>query len=307
MEEFDISKLYKIDKKSLAIKYGSITATSIIVGGSLFMVSSCSRSEDQWAETAGKAGYINLEAVEEAMKKSDNVSDFEKRVNEIYQGDEVILIEVKNEDNGEQLVSGYADLNENGKIDYDEDEKLFTFRRWYEEGNQRGEMRGYGVNSYYYRPYPTGIDFLTTWLLFSALSRPAYMVPVYHTTISDVGMIKQHRANYRSTPSYREQLRTNRDFHTRMSTTYGTTYRQASPSANRQRWATRKGVNLSKSTRISSRGFGRSSWGSSRSWGSRSSFGGFSGGGSGGGLNTCSPNAEIILSRISYEKILQKH
>ncbi len=297
MEKFEASELYKLDKKSLAIKYGSITATSIIAGGSLFLISSCSRSEDQWAETEGKAGYINLEAVEEAMKKSENVSDFEKRVNEIYQGDEVILIEVKNEDNGEQLVSGYADLNENGKIDYDEDEKLFTFRRWYEEGNQRGEMRGYGVNSYYYHPYPAGMNFLTTWLLFSALSRPAYMVPVYHTTIADVGTIKEHRATYRSTPSYREQVRANRDFHTRMSTTYGTTFRQASPSANRQRWATRKGINLSRATRISSRGFGRSSWGSSRSWGSKSSFGGFRGGGAGGGLDTYS---ESYLLRKLY-------
>lgn len=284
------SKLYKLDKKSLILKYGSITVTSVIAGGSLFLISSCSRSEDQWAETAGKAGYINLEAVEEAMKKSENVSDFEKRVNEIYQGDEIILIEVKNEDNGEQLVSGYADLNENGKIDYDEDEKLFTFRRWYEEGNPKGEMRGYGVNSYYYHPYPTGTDFLTTWLLFSALSRPAYMVPIYHTTISDVGRLREYRANYRSTPSYREQVRANRDFHTRMSTTYGTTFRQASPSANRQRWATRKGVNLSKATRITSRGFGRSSWGSSRSWSSRSSFRGFSGGGAGGGLDVSYKN-----------------
>jgi len=272
---------YSLDRKGIALKYAGIAASGVIAGGSLFLINACSRN-DQWAETSGKAGYINLEAVEEAMQKSDNVSDFEKRVNEIYQGDELVLVEVKNEANGEQLVSGYADLNDNSAIDYDEDEKLFTFRRWYEEGDQRGEMRGYGVNGYYYHPYPIGYNFLTTWFLISALSRPAYTtMPIYHTTIDSAGTIRNYRTSYRSTPSYRDQINANRAFQTRMSTTHGTTYRQASPSANRQRWATRKGVNLNKATRISSKGFGKSR----SSWGSRGFLGGFRGGGSGGGID----------------------
>jgi len=279
---------YKPDRKGLVLKYGSIAASGIIAGGSIFSLGACSRQGDQWAETSGQAGQINLEAVEEAMQKSKDVSEFEKRVNEIYQGDEVVLIEVKNAEGGEQLVSGYADLNDNGRIDYDEDEKLFTFRRWYSEGKPNYEMRGYGVNSYYYHPYPTGMDLLTTWMFLSFLTRPAYTtVPVYHTTIRDAGTLRSHRDYYRTTPSYRDQINTNRGFQSRMSATHGTTYRTASPSASRQRWAASKGVNLDRATKISrgstSRGFG----GFKSSWGRASrGFGGFRGGGTGGGADT---------------------
>jgi hypothetical protein len=275
-----IDKRYKIDKKGAIMKYGGITATGIIAGGSLLVIGGCSSRNEQWAETSGQAGRINLEAVEEAMQKSKDVSEFEKKVNEIYQGDEMVLIEVKNEANGEQLVSGYADLNNNGQIDYDSDDKLFTFRRWFENGVSRGEMRGYGVNSYYYRPYPSGIDFLTTWMLFSALSRPMYAVPIYHTTIADVQGLRNYRTTYRSTPSYRDQINTNRQFESRMSATHGNTYRQASPSASRQRWASQKGINLNKATRLSS-GSKSGGWGRT---GSRGFLGGFRGGGSGGGI-----------------------
>lgn len=270
---------YKPDKKSAILKYASIASTGLMACGSALTLGGCSSRSEQWAETSGQAGRINLEAVEEAMKKSKDVSEFEKRVNEIYQGDELVLIEVINGENGEQLISGYADLNDNNKIDYEEDEKLFTFRRWFEGGNYKGEMRGYGVNSYYYHPYTAG-DFFMTWMLFSALSRPAYAVPVYHTTIADADAIRSYRTSYRNSPSYRDQINANRQFETRMSATYGETYRKASPSASRQRWASRKGINLSKATRLSSGGI-KSSWGRSSS---RGFFGSFRGGGSGGGL-----------------------
>jgi len=272
---------YDLDRKTTMLKYGGIAATGVIIGGSLFSFGGCSSKSKQWAETSGQAGRINLEAVEEAMKKSDDVSDFERKVNEIYQGKELILIEVKNEDNGKQLVSGYADLNEDNQIDYEEDEKLFTFTRWSEGNSYRGEMRGYGVNNYYHQPYSYSNNLFTTWMLFSALSQPRYAMPIYHTTIADAGTIRGYRTAYRSTPSYRNQVNTNRQFESKMSTKHGTAYKQASPSSSRQRWASRTGVNLNKATKASSGGkASRSGWGRSSSRG----FGSFRGGGSGGGI-----------------------
>jgi len=276
---------YSPDRKGLMLKYGSIAATGIIAGGSVISLGACAGKE-QWAETSGKAGQINLEAVEKAMEKSKDVSEFEKRVNEIYTGEEMVLIEVKNEGR-EQLVSGYADLNNNLEIDQDADEKLFTFRRWYEGDEPRYAMRGYGVNSYYYHPYPPGMNLLTTYLLVSALTRPMYTAPVYHTTVVDRRATRDYRTNYRKTPSYRNQIDTNRRFQTRMSSKHGTTYRKASPSANRQRWATRTGVNLSKATKVSksgtSRGFTGSRAGGRSSWTSRAARG-FRAGIAGGGI-----------------------
>lgn len=276
---------YSLDKKGLMLKYGSIAGAGIIAGGSMFALASCSSRRDQWAETSGKAGQINMEAVEEAMKKSENVTEFEKQVNEIYQGEEMVLIEVKNQGT-EQLVSGYADLDSNLEINYEADEKLFTFRRWYKDNKPQYSMRGYGVNSYYHHPYPSGTSLLTTYLLVSALTRPMYMTPVYHTTIVERRTTRDHRTSYRKTPSYRSQTDTNKRFQTRMSAKHGTTYKKANPTANRQRWATRKGVNLSKATKVSkgttSRGFTGSRSGRS-SWSSRG-FSSFRGGVAGGGI-----------------------
>lgn len=272
------NKKYVLDKKNTMLKYGGIVATGIIASGGLLSLGGCSSRSEQWAETSGQAGRINLEAVEEAMQKSKDVTEFEKKVNEIYQGKELVLVEVKNEENGKQLVSGYADLNDNGQIDYEDDELLFTFTRWFEDGSYRGDMRGYGVNSYYHHPYSYGTDFFMTWMLFSALTQPRYVMPIYHTTIADAQGIRTYRDSYRSTPSYRDQINTNRQFESRMSTKHGTAYRQASPTSSRQRWASRNGVNLSKATKMSS--------GSSKGWGRSGSrgFGGFRGGGSGGGI-----------------------
>ncbi len=273
---------YNPDRKGLMLKYGSIAGAGVIAGGSLISLGACSSRNEQWAETSGKAGQINLEAVEEAMQKSENVSEFEKRVNEIYMGDEMVLVEVTNQGR-EQLVSGYADLNNNLEIDHDSDDKLFTFRRWYEGEDPRYEMRGYGVNSYYHHVYPPGMNLLTTYLLVSALTRPMYAMPVYHTTIVDRQATRQYRSSYRQTPRYRNQIDSNRRFQTRMSSKHGTTYRKASPTASRQRWASRQGVNLNKATSTSkgfARSAGRSSWGSRVSRG----FGGFRGGTAGGGI-----------------------
>ena len=288
---------YSPDRKGLMLKYGSVAATGIIAGGSIVTLGACGGRREQWAETSGQAGQINLEAVEEAMKKSKDVSAFEKRVNEIYQGEEMVLIEVKNEGR-EQLVSGYTDLNNNLNIDYVEgskdnaDEKLFTFRRWYEgnKPNPSYAMRGYGVNSYYYHPYPYGMNMLSTYMLVSALRQPMYMT---HTTVIQRQSTRTSRDNYRKTPSYRNRVDTNRRYQSRMSSKHGATYRKASPSASRQRWATRKGVNLNKATRTSQSAGRRSSTGSRSSWGSRVSRG-FSGGRGGSAVGPAYSRSFIV-------------
>lgn len=284
---------YSPDRKGLMLKYGSVAATGIIAGGSIVTLGACGGRREQWAETSGQAGQINLEAVDKAMQKSKDVSEFERRVNEIYQGEEMILIEVKNQ-GSEQLVSGYADLNSNLAIDYDSDEKLFTFRRWSEGQRSRYEMRGYGVNSYYHHPYPYGMNMLTTYLLVSALTRPMYMTPVYHTTVVQRQATRSYRNNYRKTPGYRNRVNSNRQYQSRMSSKHGTSYRKASPGASRQRWATRKGVNLSKATKTSRSAGRRSSVSRSRSsWGSRVSRG-FSGGRGGSAVGPAYSRSFIV-------------
>ena len=66
-EETRVSK-YTPDRKGLMLKYGSIVASGIIAGGSLISLSACSSRRMQGAETCGKSGQINMEAVQKAME-----------------------------------------------------------------------------------------------------------------------------------------------------------------------------------------------------------------------------------------------
>jgi hypothetical protein len=267
--------------KGLILKYGGIAASGVIVGGVLVAFSGCEgctgrRSTTyQWAETRGRASKIDLEAVERAMRESKDVTEFEQKVNQIYEGDELVLIEVKNISRDLQEVSGYADINDNAQID-DGDEKLFTFsRRNTPDGGADYTMIGYGPNYGYSHSGHLTQTLLNTWLLLQILNTPRYTtVPYYHTPRDRVVIIKQERERFRRSPQYKR----------RVTARTGTATRKASTAASRSRFATRPGATMRKATRP--RSTTRSRWGSfrssfrpRRSGGFRSFGGGFRGGG----------------------------
>ncbi|MCD6507730.1 hypothetical protein J7M22_14070 [Candidatus Poribacteria bacterium] len=262
--------------RRLILKYGGIAAAGVIVGGSVITFGGCEgctgrRSTTyQWAETKGKASRIDLEAVERAMRESKDVTEFERKVNEIYQGDELVLIEVKNISRDLQEVSGYADVNDNGQID-DQDEKLFTFRRRNTpDGGADYTMIGYGPNYGYYHTGHLTETLLNTWLLLRILDTPRYTtIPYYHTPRDRVVIIKQERERFRRSPQYRR----------RVTTRTGTATRRASSTASRSRFATRPGTTMRRVTRP--RTTTRSRWGSFRSSFRPRRFGGFRGFGGG--------------------------
>ena len=66
-------------------------AGTMIVGGPVLAACSSGPSFESWAATDGAAGRINLDAVQEAFKDSDSVTEFERRVNEIFEGDGIVL------------------------------------------------------------------------------------------------------------------------------------------------------------------------------------------------------------------------
>ncbi|MCI0879455.1 MAG: hypothetical protein J4N78_11290, partial [Chloroflexi bacterium] len=74
--------------------------TAISLGGIVAaapLVAACGTgpSYDEWAATDGAAGIINLDDVQAAFKSSKSATEFEQRVNEIYEGDGLILIRSK--------------------------------------------------------------------------------------------------------------------------------------------------------------------------------------------------------------------
>src|SRR5689334_8183587 len=82
------------------------------------------KGNERWATTQNTNVDIDWDKVNEAYKAAEGPADLEKRINEIYQGDEVISVAVIDTDEKNQEVTGFFDKNQSGTVD--ENEKIFT-------------------------------------------------------------------------------------------------------------------------------------------------------------------------------------
>ena len=101
-----------------------------------------------------------------SFKGAKSVTDFENRVNQIYEGDGLVLIRAEQTDTA-LVLEGWEDLNGNYSIDDGQDEKLFSIT---EKDDKSYDMRGYHANSYYHSTWGPG-SFLFTYLLVSSPRR----------------------------------------------------------------------------------------------------------------------------------------
>ena len=225
---------------------------------------------EQWASTDGASGRINLDDVQNAFKKSKSPSEFEKRVNEIYEGDGIILIRSR-QDGDKLTLDAFEDLNNSGDIEGDSDDLLFSIVN----DHQNNDIRGHGANGYYHRSFGGG-DFLFTYLMLSSFSRGPYY---YHTPIGNTATIRANRNNYRSSSTYRSQVSRNSSYFRDSGGFAKSRFNDSkgSISSSRQSYLSRQ--KSSGAFKNSSAGV-RSSWGS-RSTNSRSSYGSRRGGGGG--------------------------
>ena len=259
----------------------AMSAGSVLAGAPLLVAcgpSSSGPTYDQWAATDGAAGRINLDDVQLAFQQSSSATEFEKRVNEIYEGDGIILIRAR-QDGDRLTLEGWEDLDANNQIDDAADDQLFAIIK---EDDQH-QLQGYHANSYYHSHFGAG-DFLFAYLLFSSLNRGPY----FYQTIPDRATdIRRDRASYRGSGRYDNQLDRNRTYTSRQQTFAGSRYREAGRgvSSTRQTYqqtqrssgAFRNSATLTRSSSISR---SSTSGGGSGSTISRSSsLGGFSGGG----------------------------
>ena len=106
---------------------------------------------EAWMATDRASGRINLHDVEKAFKESWTLVEswnFEVRVNEIYEGDGIVLFRASQTDSGdgERLtVEAWEDLNANWSINDELDERLFSIVK--DQGLY--EIQGYHANGYY--------------------------------------------------------------------------------------------------------------------------------------------------------------
>ena len=258
----------KLGKRSFAALAGTM-----VVAGPVLGACSPGPTYDQWAATDGAAGRINLDAVQDAFKDSESVSAFEKKVNEIYEGDGIILIRARQD--GERLtLQAYEDLNKDGTINETGDDLLFEIV----QNNNQNELRGHGTNGYYNNSFGAG-NFLFTYLLLSSFSRGPYF---YQTSPARASTIRSSRTSYRNSTSYRSQVSRNGSYFNKQKTFSGSKYSDASRNVSPARKTYQSSQKTSGAFKSSRTGV-RSSWGSTSSRSSGGIFGGSRGGGRGFG------------------------
>ena len=236
------------------------------------LVTGCGSEEKKWKASPGTKGFLNLDQVKSAFQKNPKVADFEKRINEIFEGDNLIILDSKTVSDG-FAVTALEDLDKDKKKS-PADDTLFILT----VENRRATLRGYGANSYYKESW--------------AFNPPAkntggethyhrhYHSPYfyhwywgrgwghYYTPFSRYSMLGSHRSTYRQGSAFRSQVKSNAAFENRMSKKYGTGFRKSVSSQSSSRRSYVK-------TRVASTNF-KSSLRSSKSssgWGVRSKTG----------------------------------
>ncbi len=159
--------------------------------------SSESESTDRWATTENTNVKIDWDKVNEAYKAADGPEDLEKRINEIYEGDEIISVSVKDEDDKTQVVTGFFDKDSSGTVE--EAEKIFTIKRTPTgEGQAQYQTSGHGHYGGYYSPFMGIATGMLMGSMMSSMFMPGYAAMRYTTSSSRLGGLSSQRAGYRA-------------------------------------------------------------------------------------------------------------
>lgn len=155
---------------------------------------------ERWATTENTNVKIDWDKVNEAYKQAEGPADFERRVNEIYEGDELISVSVHDVDEKTQVVTGFFDNNSNGTID--DKEKIFTIQRDITgEDSGQYQITGHGAYYGYHSPMMSLVTGMMLGSMLSSAFRPGY-VPVYTrpyvTSTARRTALSSHRSQYRA-------------------------------------------------------------------------------------------------------------
>lgn len=230
----------------------------------------------------GASQRINLDEVEKAFlsTKAKDLSSwmaaFEKRVNEIYEGGDVVSIDATRA-GGKLNITGYVDKNKQQGYQPGDD-KLFALEQTgdvannqmpYRVSDERGQMYHDGSYNLLNNPIVQG---LAVGALFNHFFGPRYYTPFSHVTV-----LRDYRDTFRTTPTFGAQRVANQSFASRFkerafgggirsNNSWGRSFSAPAPTASRG-WST-----PSSSTRswgggsgMGTSGFG--GLGSRRSWG----------------------------------------
>lgn len=171
---------------------------------------------DRWVTTENTNVKLDWDKVNEAYKKAEGPADLEKRINEIYDGDEIISVSVADVDAKTQVVTGFFDKDTNGQIG--EGEKIFTIQRVLSgEGQAQVQTTGYGPYYGYTSPMFSIMSGMLLGSMMSSMFMPSY-VPMYGqpyvTSAGRRGELTASRSSYRAAnpDRYSKPSRTGRSY-----------------------------------------------------------------------------------------------
>jgi len=224
--------------------------------------STAKSSVDKWAESPGTSGFINLDEVQKASLENTKTEDFEKRINEIFEGDNLILLDVQGRERG-FLLSAIEDLNKNEKPDLmgtSGDEVVFQLEVL-GSGPNNAKLTGKGVNSDFKSsftyPMPK-IDrayadnyYRSNGYYPYYYSYYGYRGYRYYTPRRRYGTMMVYRRGYRNGPGYRTQIISNGRYYGNYRTKHGSSG-FGRPSATRKSYVSRTASSPGFKSRLSS-------------------------------------------------------
>jgi hypothetical protein len=231
----DFPELTSDAQKSKNMSMMVVGATTLLVGGVGAYYLFSKDPYTLWSETDAAIGMINLDDVLATFSKSKSFKQFSNQVNNIYEGEELLLVDVSENLNTQEVeIVGWADLDQSKTVDPAKDEKLF--KMIYK--NRQVEMIGFGVNSYYSK---RGVPAVYAWDLekeqqSSDLERRESNGRFHYIpSVLLWSTLLNSRNTYRNSPSYNAQLTRNGEYNERMSRQYGGVYTGMRGSVSSQR------------------------------------------------------------------------
>lgn len=181
--------------KNLAASLAVLVPLSIVGAG---CDTSGPERTERWATTENTNVKIDWDKVNEAYKLANGPEDLEKRINEIYEGDEIISVSVKDEDDKTQIVTGFFDKNTNGTVE--EPEKIFTIKREPTADGAQVQTTGHGPYYGYHSPVMSIMSGMLMGAMISNMFMPGAMMyrQPYTTAPNRVGQLAQSRSSYRA-------------------------------------------------------------------------------------------------------------
>ncbi len=164
-----------------------------------FATTACAPDTDKverWATTENTNVKIDWDKVNQAYRDANGPEDLEKRINEIYEGDEIISIAVKDENDKTQVVTGFFDKNQSGSVD--DGEQIFTIKREPTGEGAQYQTTGYGAYAGYHSPFFSIASGMLMGAMLSSMFMPTYTPMIYTTNAARIGALQSHRSSYRA-------------------------------------------------------------------------------------------------------------